>query len=212
MYICLLTCIKYNTLHLLYAGHSNVNQTSEVDLPPYVDYLSTVGQQSKDAVRQEAPATSTASESSAKEPEVRLVLRIQPTGAAGASGGGKETTAAATGCVLMDDDKCTIFKYAQTLALQSAQHSLINRPAGTATASSEGGSALEAASAAAPPSTFDYLSPAAPTSGDLFNTNSAFMKSVGDTLKGVWDLNFMCALYYNIFLCLLNAYLSDYLN
>ena len=86
-----------------------MNQTSEVDLPPYVDYLSTIGQHSKDAVRQEAPATSAASESSAKEPEVRLVLRIQSSGATGASSGGKEATAAATGCVLMDD-KCTIFK------------------------------------------------------------------------------------------------------
>ena len=55
---------------LFYSGHSNVNQTSEVDLPPYVDYLSTIGQHSKDAMRQEAPATSAASESSAKEPEV----------------------------------------------------------------------------------------------------------------------------------------------
>ena len=133
-------------------------------------------------MRQEAPATSAASESSAKEPEVRLVLLIQPSGAVGASSGGKEATAAATGCVLMDDDKCTIFKYAQTLALQ---HSLLKRPAGAApaTSSSECGSTHDAASAAAPPSTFDYLSPPVPASADPFNTNSAYLKSVGDTLK-----------------------------
>ena len=132
-----------------------MNQTSEVDLPPYVDYLSTIGQHSKDAVRQEAPATSASSESSAKELQVRLVLRIQPSGAVGASSGGKEATAAATGYMLMGDDKCTIFKYAQTLALQTAQHSLLNRPAGaaTATSSSECGSTHDASSAAAPPST-----------------------------------------------------------
>ena len=166
-----------------------MNQTSEVDLPPYVDYLSTIGQHSKDAVRQEAP------ESSAKEPEVRLVLRIQPSGATGASSGGKEATAAATGCVLMDDDKCTIFKYAQTLALQAAQHSLLNRPTGTSL--SEGGSTHDASSAAAPPSMFDCLSPPVPASADPFNTNSAYLKSVGDTLKGVWELNFMCVFYYS---------------
>ena len=192
------TLLVHCKVLLFYSGHSNVNQTSEVDLPPYVDYLSTIGQHSKDAVLQEAPATSAASESSAKEPEVRLVLRIQPPGATGASSGGKEATAVATGCVLMDD-KCTIFKYAQTLALQAAQHSLLSRPAGaaTATSSSECGSTHDASSAAAPPSTFDYLSPPVPASADPFNTNSAYLKSVGDTLKGVWNVNFMCVFYYS---------------
>lgn len=127
---------------------------------------------------------------------MRLVLRIQPSGATGASGGGKEAAATATGCVLMDDDKCTIFKYAQTLALQAVQHSLLSRP--SRTSSTEGGSTHEgsSAAAAATPSTFDCLSPLVPaSSADPFNTNSAYLKCVGDTLKDVWDL--MCAFYYS---------------
>lgn len=172
-----------------------MNQTSEVDLPPYVDYLASFSQPPKATVGQDTRVTG-AGESSAKEPEVRLVLRIQPPAATGSSssaggaGGGKEAPAAAVGCVLMDDDKFTIFKYAQSLALQSAQHSLQNRwPTPTATSTCEGG-AHEVPTAS--PSSFDFLTAPAAVSAEPFNTNSAYFKSVGDTLKSIWDINFMC--------------------
>ena len=42
------TLLVHCKVLLFYSGHSNVNQTSEVDLPSYVDYLSTIGQHSKD--------------------------------------------------------------------------------------------------------------------------------------------------------------------